>query len=108
VLHSQPMSNQFPPTPTEAARASLTEGAKDAAQHAVTRRLLTFARQKLPRPLYNLIFGGKSVGEVAEAEARRRLRNLLWGCAFTLVFGFLVGGVLLFVAGIIGWAYFMG
>ena len=35
-------------------------------------------------------------------EARRRVRNILWGCAFFVVFGGLVGGVLLLVFAIIG------
>jgi len=102
------MSQPLPPTPAEAARASLAEGAKDAAKHAFTRRLHTLARRRLPRPVYNLVFGGKSAAEVAEDEARRRIRNLLWGCGFTLTFGCLVGLVLLGVAAIVGWAVAFG
>jgi hypothetical protein len=102
------MSQPLPPTPAEAARASLAQGAKDVASQALTRRLHTFARQKLPRPVYNLIFGGKSAAEVAEDEARRRIRNLLWGCGFSLTFGCLVGLVLLLVAAVVAWAVVMG
>jgi hypothetical protein len=102
------MTTPLPPTPAEAARASLAQGAKDAARNALTRRLLSFARQKLPRPVYNLLFGGKSVAEVAEDEARRRLRNLLWGCGFSLTFGCLVGLVLLLVGAVVAWAVVFG
>ena len=102
------VSAPVPPTPTEAAKASLAEGAKNAAQSALMSRVVSFARQKLPRPLYNLIFRGKSVGELAEDEARKRIRNILWGCAFSVVFGGLVAGVLLLVVVIVGWALFIG
>ncbi|MFH1466473.1 MAG: hypothetical protein ABIO70_18965 [Pseudomonadota bacterium] len=98
------MSTPLPPTPTEAARDSLTEGAKDMAKGALMRRVLRFARQKLPRPLYNVIFSGKSAGQLAEEEARRRVGKLLWGCGFSLVFGCLVFLVLLGVLVIVGWA----
>ncbi len=68
-----------PPTPTEATRSALAEGAKSAAQGALMSRVYRLARAKLPRPLYRLIFSGKGVGELAEEEARLRIRNLMWG-----------------------------
>lgn len=101
------MSHQPPvdlPTPEEAARASLAEGAKDMAQSALMRQVRRFARDKLPRPVYRLIFSGKSAGEVAKEEGKRRLRSLIWGCAFTLVFAGVVGVVLLGVIGVVLWA----
>ncbi len=101
-------SSGAPPTPAQAAKSSLAEGAKGVAQGMLMSRLLTFARQKLPRPLYNLIFRGKSVGELAEEEARKRLRNVLWGCGFSLVFAALVVGVLLLVVAIIAGALLVG
>jgi hypothetical protein len=94
------------PTPTEAAKDALTAGAKDMAQDAVMRRIRRFMRQKLPRPLYDFLFRGRSAGDVAKDEARRRIRNLIWGCSFTLVFGALVSAVLAFVVVVVGVAVF--
>jgi hypothetical protein len=102
------MDQPLPPTPAEATRAALAQGAQDAARSALTRRLHTFARQRLPGPVYKLLFGGKSAGELAEEEARKRIRNLLWGCGFSAVFGCLVALVLVLVAGIVAWAVFLG
>ncbi len=83
------------PTPAEATRSAMAEGAKSAAKGLLMSRVYRLARQKLPRPLYKLIFGGKSVGELAEEEARRRLSKLLWGCGCSIVFGAIVAVVLL-------------
>jgi hypothetical protein len=97
-----------PPTPAEATKAALAEGAKGAVQGALMNRVYRFARQKLPRPLYRLIFSGKSAGELAEEEVRRRIRNLLWGCGCSVLFGGLFAGVLLLVLIIVGWAVVVG
>jgi len=116
VREAQPQPSAPPPVtsdsrpiaPAQAAKASLAEGAKNAAKGALMWRLLTFARQKLPRPIYDLLFRGKSVGELAEEEARKRLRNVLWGCGFSLVFVGLFGGVILLVIAIVAWAVLIG
>ena len=97
-------SASAPPTPTESTKSALAEGAKSAAQSALMSRVYRFARQKLPRPIYRLIFGGKSVGEVAEEEARRRLSKLLWGCGCSVAFGAVFSAVVLLVLVIVGWA----
>jgi hypothetical protein len=97
-----------PPTPAAATTSALAEGAKNVAQNALMSRVYRFARQKLPRPIYRLIFGGKSVGEVAEEEARRRLSKLLWGCGCSVLFGGLFAGVVLLVLVIVGWAVVVG
>ena len=102
------MSDPMPPTPNDAAKAALAENAKGMAQDAFMRRVRTAARQKLPRPLYDMIFRGKSAGELAEDEARRRVRNIIWSCSFFLVFTMLVAGVAAFVVVVVAWALMFG
>ncbi len=101
-MNEPPAGTPGIPTPNEAARDALTEGAKDMARDAVMRRVHRFMRQKLPRPLYNLLFRGVSAEDVAKDELRRRMRNLMWGCGFSAVFGLLAGAVLLFVVVVLG------
>ncbi len=102
------MSAPLPPTPTESAASALTEGAKDMAKDAALRRFQRFARAKLPRFVYNLIFSGKSAGELAADEARRRIRRLLWGCGCSAGMGCVVVVVLAFVVVVVGWALAFG
>ena len=101
-MNEPPVDASGIPTPAEAAQDALTEGAKDMARDAVMRRIHRFMRQKLPRPIYNLLFRGVSAEDVAKDEVRRRMRHLMWGCSFTLVFGAVVSAVLLFVAVVVG------
>ena len=101
-MSEQPVDASGIPTPTEAAQDALTQGAKDMASDAVMRRVHRFMRQKLPRPIYNLLFRGVSAEDVAKDEIRRRMRTLMWGCGFTVVFGAVVGAVLLFVVAVVG------
>jgi hypothetical protein len=94
--------------PNQAAAASLAAGAKDLAQGALYRKALSIARQNLPRPVYQWLFSGKRAGELAEAELQRRMRNLLVGCLFSLVFGVVFGAVILFAVAIVAWAVLLG
>ncbi len=55
-----------------------------------------------------MLFRGASAGEAAEAEVRRRLSRMLFGCVFSLVFAGLVGAVLLFVVGVVAFALITG
>jgi hypothetical protein len=96
------------PAPADPTRSALAEGAKNVARDALMYRIYGFARDKLPRPLFRLLFGGKSVAEVAEEEARRRVSKLLWGCGCSVLFGLASAGVVGLVVLILGWAFLVG
>ena len=79
----------------------MAEGAKDFAKHAAYRKAYRFARSKLPRPIFKLLFSGKSADEVAEDEIKLQVSKFLFGCGISLALAFLFAAALLFVLGIV-------
>lgn len=85
----------LPATPMEATAAALKTAARDAAQRRVEGWLYRQVKPYLPETVL------KRWKKLAEDQAS----NLVWGCAFFVLFFGLAGGVVVLAAAMVAWSY---